>query len=93
MIGFVISAVVTTGLGLATTVIATATTVAVNVTVNVTIAVARFGYGYIRGWRGGYSRDFADVRSPEMLEPLHENSDELEPEQSCLSNPVQDEGR
>lgn len=64
MLGFVISNVLTTGLGLATTVITTAASVAVslgmnvavNVTVNVTMAVARFGYGYIRGWREGGGR-------------------------------------
>ena len=62
MIGFVISGLVTTGLGLAVTAITTATTVAVNVTV----AVARFGYGYIQGWRGegGDSREVVGVRSP-----------------------------
>jgi hypothetical protein len=49
--------------------------VAVNATVNVTMAVARFGYGYIRGWREGWvvnPREIEDVRPPLDFVTSHE---------------------
>jgi hypothetical protein len=64
MLGFVISVVVSTGVGLAIT----ATSVVTSVVMNVTAATARLGYRYIRDrWK-------REENDPEKTETNRENS-------------------
>lgn len=65
MLGFVISVVVSTGVGLVTT----ATTVVTSVVMNVTVATARLGYQYIQHrWNRNQQPNDDDDNDEEMKE-------------------------
>lgn len=72
MLGFVISAVVTTGIGLAATVVTTVVTTVTSVVLNLTMTTAHIGYGYLRGKCSllGADTRAAPLELPSPLPPL-----------------------